>query len=278
MSQMWSTLAKSRSALVGLLIIVVVILVAILAPALAPYDPLDTNLRARLEPPSLSHLLGTDQLGRDIFSRLLYGARLSLLLALGAVAIGAVSGTVAGVIVGYVGGWIDAVFMRIIDILLAFRLLLLAITIMAILGPSLVNTVIAIGLSLFAAFARVARAEAIQGKTKEYVEGARALGVGSTRIVFRYLLPNIVAPLIILASLMLGTAILAESALSFLGLGPPPPTPSWGLMVKEGLNQLRSAWWTSTIPGIAILIIVLGFNLLGDGLRDALDPRQRSLD
>lgn len=277
-ADLWRSISRSTSAVAGLIIIGLVAAVAILAPLIAPYDPVATDLRARLQPSSWEHLLGTDQLGRDIFSRLLYGARLSLLLSLGAVALGAASGVAVGVVVGYVGGWLDSIFMRFIDILLAFRLLLLAITIMAILGPSLMNTVIAIGLSLFASFARLARAEALQAKTKEYVESARALGVGSTRIMFRYLLPNIIAPLIILATLTLGTAILAESALSFLGLGPSPPTPSWGLMVKEGLDQLRDAWWTSTIPGLAIFVIVLGFNLLGDGLRDTLDPRLRGVD
>lgn len=278
LADLWRGISRSNSAIAGLLIIGLVVTVALIAPLIAPYDPVATDLRSRLQPASWEHLLGTDQLGRDIFSRLLYGARLSLLLSLGAVALGAASGVAVGVVVGYVGGWLDNIFMRFIDILLAFRLLLLAITIMAILGPSLVNTVIAIGLSLFASFARLARAEALQAKSKEYVESARALGVGSARIMFRYVLPNIIAPLIILATLTLGTAILAESALSFLGLGPSPPTPSWGLMVKEGLDQLRDAWWTSTIPGLAIFVIVLGFNLLGDGLRDTLDPRLRGVD
>lgn len=278
LTDLWRGISRSKSAIAGLIIIGFVVSVAIVAPLIAPYDPVSTDLRSRLQPASWEHLLGTDQLGRDILSRLLYGARLSLLLSLGAVALGAASGVAVGLVVGYFGGWLDSIFMRFIDILLAFRLLLLAITIMAILGPSLTNTVIAIGLSLFASFARLARAEALQAKTKEYVESARALGVGSTRIMFRYLLPNIIAPLIILATLTLGTAILAESALSFLGLGPSPPTPSWGLMVKEGLDQLRDAWWTSTIPGLAIFVIVLGFNLLGDGLRDTLDPRLRGVD
>lgn len=278
LADLWRGISRSNSAIAGLLIIGLVVTVALIAPLIAPYDPVATDLRSRLQPASWEHLLGTDQLGRDIFSRLLYGARLSLLLSLGAVALGAASGVAVGVVVGYVGGWLDNIFMRFIDILLAFRLLLLAITIMAILGPSLMNTVIAIGLSLFASFARLARAEALQAKSKEYVESARALGVGSARIMFRYVLPNIIAPLIILATLTLGTAILAESALSFLGLGPSPPTPSWGLMVKEGLDQLRDAWWTSTIPGLAIFVIVLGFNLLGDGLRDTLDPRLRGVD
>lgn len=264
--------------MIGLAIVAIVLLLAILAPLIAPYDPIETNLRARLQPPSFEHLLGTDQLGRDILSRILYGARLSLILALGAVTIGAVSGTFAGLLTGYFGGWSDSIFMRLIDILLAFRLLLLAITIMAILGPSLTNTMIAIGISLFAYFARITRAETLNGKSRDYVESSRALGAGSTRIMFRYILPNILSPLIVLASLTLGTAILAESALSFLGLGTSPPTPSWGLMVKEGLSQIRNAWWTSAFPGVAILLIVLGFNLLGDGLRDALDPRMRGVD
>jgi peptide/nickel transport system permease protein len=271
----FATLGRSRAAMIGLAIVAVVVLLAIAAPHLAPFDPLKTNLRARLQPPNAAHWLGTDLLGRDILSRLLYGARLSLLLGLGAVTIGAVSGSLVGLIVGYLGGWWENVVMRLTDIILAFRLLLFAITIIAILGPSLTNTMLAIGASLFADFARLARSETLAAKNREYVEAARALGVSRWRIMFRYILPNILAPLIVLATVMLGVAILSEASLSFLGLGPSPPTPSWGLMIFENLPHIRESWWASTIPGSAIMLVVLGFNLLGDGLRDALDPRVR---
>lgn len=271
-------LRRSRAAMLGLTVVVVVVAIAVGAEALAPYDPLRTNLRARFEPPSATHWLGTDLLGRDILSRLLHGARLSLLLGLGAVAIGAVSGTVVGLMVGYFGGWLENVIMRLTDIIMAFRLLLFAITIIAILGPSLTNTMIAIGMSLFADFARLARAETLSAKSREYVEAARALGVSPFRIMFRYILPNILAPLVVLATVMLGIAILSEASLSFLGLGPSPPTPSWGLMIFENLPHIREAWWACTIPGLAIMLLVLGFNLMGDGLRDALDPRLRGMD
>lgn len=266
---------RSRSAMLGLGVILVVVALAALAPLLAPFDPVRTDLRSRFLAPSASNWLGTDLLGRDILSRLLYGARLSLLLGLGAVGIGAISGTVVGLIVGYFGGWLDNLVMRLTDIIMAFRLLLFAITIMAILGPSLTNTMIAIGASLFADFARLARSETLAAKARDYVEGARALGVNPFRIMFRYILPNILAPLIVLATVMLGVAILSEASLSFLGLGPSPPTPSWGLMIQENLPFIREAWWASTIPGFAIMLVVLGFNLMGDGFRDAMDPRVR---
>ncbi len=266
---------RSRAAVVGIVMVGVVVVLAVLAPLIAPHDPLATNLRLRLQPPQPGYWFGTDQLGRDILSRILYGARLSLLLGFGAVAIGAVGGTVVGLVVGYVGGWLEVLVMRLTDIVMAFRLLLFAITIMAILGPSLTNTMIAVGASLFATFARLARGETLAAKQREYVEAARALGVGPGRIMFLYVLPNILAPLLVMATVMIGMAILAEASLAFLGLGPSPPTPSWGLMIQEGLQFIREAWWASTIPGAAIMIIVLGFNLLGDGLRDILDPRLR---
>lgn len=273
--ELFATLRKSPTAMVGLILVAVLILLAVLGPMLAPYDPVATNLRARLKPPDADHWLGTDHLGRDIFSRLLYGARLSLGLAVGAVSIGAISGIATGLIIGYVGGWVDSIAMRVIDVLMAFRLILLAIAVIAVLGPSPTNAMIAIGVSFFAAFVRLTRGEVLAAKTQDYVQAVRALGGGSFRILFLHILPNIRGPLIVMATLNLGTAILSEAALSFLGLGPSPPTPSWGLMVKEGLNHLRTAWWVSTIPGGAIMLLVLSFNLLGDGLRDVLDPRTR---
>lgn len=261
--------------MVGLILVLILIGMALFAPVLAPHDPLETNLVAKSQPPSTEHLLGTDHLGRDILSRLLYGARLSLALGIGSVVIGAVSGISVGLLVGFKGGWLDDLVMRIVDILLAFRLLLLAITVMAILGPSLINVMFAIGLSLFATFTRLTRGEVLSAKTRDYVEAAHSIGSSSLRIMVQHILPNITGPLIVFATLRLGAAILSESALSFLGLGSAPPTPTWGLMIKEGLNQIRSAWWTSTIPGAAITLVVLAFNLLGDGLRDILDPRMR---
>jgi peptide/nickel transport system permease protein len=271
------TIRKSSAASVGLVLILIVVALAILAPVIAPYDPLEADFLARAKPPSFDHWLGTDHLGRDILSRLLYGARLSLVLGIGSVLIGASTGITTGLIVGYAGGVLDSLVSRIVDILFSFRLLLLAITVMAVLGPSLTNTMIAIGISLFATFTRLARGEVLSAKHLDHIEATRAVGASTPRLLFRHILPNIMGPLIVFSTLRLGVAILSESALSFLGLGPPPPTPAWGMMVNEGLNQLRSAWWVSTIPGIAITIVVLAFNLLGDGLRDALDPRLRRL-
>jgi peptide/nickel transport system permease protein len=271
------TIRNSGSASVGLGLILFVVGLAVFAPVIAPYDPLEADFLARAKPPSFDHWLGTDHLGRDILSRLLYGARLSLVLGIGSVLIGASTGITTGLVVGYAGGVLDSLVSRIVDILFSFRLLLLAITVMAILGPSLTNTMIAIGISLFATFTRLARGEVLSAKHLDHIEATRAVGAGTPRLLFRHILPNIMGPLIVFSTLRLGVAILSESALSFLGLGPPPPTPAWGMMVNEGLNQLRSAWWVSTIPGIVITIVVLAFNLLGDGLRDALDPRLRRL-
>ncbi len=275
LSGLYQLLSKSKTAIVGAIMLVVIVALASLAPLVAPYDPIDTSLRERFEPPSQKHWLGTDQLGRDILSRLLYGARISFLLGAGSVAIGGVLGVTAGLVVGYSGGWVDSLFMRIVDVLMAFPLLLMAITIMAILGPSLINTMIAIGLAVFAHFARLSRGEVLRVRDLDYIEAAKAAGAGSPRIVLRHVLPGIIGPVFVMATYRLGTAILAEAYLSFLGLGPPPPTPAWGLMVKEGLSNMRTAWWVSTIPGGAVMILVLAFNLVGDGLRDVLDPRLR---
>lgn len=268
-------LRRSHAATIGLALALVLVAVALLAPVIAPHDPLSNNLRATSQGPSREYLLGTDNFGRDILSRLLYGARFSLFLGLGSVLIGATTGIAVGLFLGYVGGWIDKVAMRIVDILLAFRLLLLAIIIIAILGPSVFNVMVAIGVSLFAAFVRLTRGEVLSVREREYIEATRVVGSRPLRIMSLHIFPNILGPLIVFATLRLGVAILSESSLSFLGLGPSPPTPTWGLMIKEGLSQIRTAWWISTIPGIAITIVVLVFNILGDGLRDALDPRLR---
>lgn len=266
---------RSRLFVLGIVLVLALVSVAAFAPQLAPYDPLFVNLAQRDKAPDRQHLLGTDTFGRDIFSRVLWGSRFSLVLGLGSVTIGSTVGVLFGLIAGYRGGWFDALLMRVADIFIAFRLLLLAIMIMAILGPGFANTVVAIGVSLFAEFARLTRGEVLGTREREYVEAAKATGARDFRIATLHILPNILGPLIVIATLRLGEAILAEAALSFLGLGVGPPTPSWGLMVFEGLSVLRPAPWVSIMPSLAIMITVLGFNLLGDGLRDAIDPRIR---
>jgi peptide/nickel transport system permease protein len=267
---------RSPSAMVGLVLVAILVVMAAGAPIIAPHDPLQVNFGNQNMTPSWDHWLGTDHFGRDIFSRLLYGAQISVFLGLGSVMIGAVTGVSMGLISGYIGGWFDTILMRFVDIMLAFRLILFAIIVMAILGPSVTNVMVAIGISLFASFVRLTRGEVLVAKERDYVQAAVALGASWGRITIRHVLPNILGPLIIFATLRLGVAILAESALSFLGLGPSPPTPAWGLMVREGLDRIRDYWWLSTIPGIAITLVVLSFNLLGDGVRDLLDPRLRS--
>ena len=271
----FSVVLRSRLSLAGVVLVLGLVSVAVFAPILAAYDPILIDLPKRDHAPDWSHPLGTDTFGRDILSRILWGTRLSLLLGLGSVAIGSAGGVLLGLISGYTSGWFDAALMRVVDVFIAFRLLLLAIMVMAILGPGLANAVIAIGISLFAEFARLTRGEVLGTKEREFVEAARATGAGALRITMLHILPNIVGPLVVIGTLRLGEAILAEAALSFLGLGAGPPAPSWGLMVYEGLTVLRPAPWVSVTPGIAIMLTVLGFNLLGDGLRDALDPRLR---
>jgi peptide/nickel transport system permease protein len=270
-----TVLLRSQLALLGMVIVLSLVLVAALAPYLSSFDPIQIDLPARDQAPGWSHPLGTDTFGRDILTRVLWGSRLSLALGLGSVAIGGTVGVLLGLVSGYTSGWFDAALMRVADVFIAFRLLLLAIMVMAILGPGLTNTVVAIGISLFAEFARLTRGEVLGTKEREFVEAARATGAGELRITLLHILPNIIGPLIVIATLRLGEAILAEAALSFLGLGAGPPTPSWGLMVYEGLTVLRPAPWVSVMPSVAIMVTVLGFNLLGDGLRDALDPKLR---
>lgn len=267
--------ARSTSLIVGASLVLLIVLAAVLAPWLAPFDPLEVSLFDRSLPPSLEHPMGTDTFGRDVLSRVLWGSRLSLLMGFGSVAIGATLGIVLGLVSGYVGGWIDSALMRMVDVFISFGLLLLAILVMAILGTGLINTMFAVGTFLFVAFARLTRGEVLSVRDLEYVEASRALGAFLPRVLLRYILPNISGPLIVLASLRLGEAILAEASLSFLGLGASPPTPSWGLMVSDGLSSLRQAPWISLMPGGAIVLTVLGFNLFGDGLRDLLDPRLR---
>jgi peptide/nickel transport system permease protein len=269
-------LGHNRAALAGLAVIVTLIIAAVFAPLLAPYNPYAVALDTRLLPPDQAHLLGTDELGRDILSRLLYGARVSLWVGVVTVALSGVIGITGGVVAGYLGGYWDAVIMRLVDVFLAFPVIVLAIAIVAVRGPGLTNVLIALAMVYWTTYARVSRSIVLALREEEYTWAARTLGATPTRIMLRHLLPNAVAPLIVLASLGMGNAIVAEAALSFLGLGIQPPEASWGSMLNFGMQFLRDASFLSTTPGLAIFVTVLGFNLLGDGLRDALDPRLRT--
>jgi peptide/nickel transport system permease protein/dipeptide transport system permease protein len=274
-------LFKNRTGVAGLIIITLFVLTSILAPAISPHDPIENSLYDQLKPPvwkeggSTKNLLGTDDLGRDMLSRLIYGARVSLTLGIVSVGIALLFGSMLGALAGYYKGWPDNVIMRIMDIILAFPYILLAIVIVAYLGPGLRNAMIAIGIINIPRFARIIRASAIEEYEKDYVTAARAVGSSNRRIIFNAIFPNCLSPIIVQASLGFGEAILSGAGLSFLGLGAQPPLSEWGAMIAEGRSMILRAWWVMTFPGIAILFAVLGFNLLGDGLRDALDPRLR---
>lgn len=266
-------LLRSRNAVIGLLIVLAFLLIALLAPILAPSRAETQSLVNALKPPSHTYLLGTDEFGRCVLSRVIYGARVSLRIALLGSAIAIGIGIFLGAIAGYRGGIADYVIQALVDISWAFPTILLALAIMFILGPGLQSIMIAVGLVYWGSYARLTRGQFLALREMEYVEAAHAIGAGGFRIVTRHLLPNSLAPLIVQASLGIGQIILIEAALSFLGLGAQPPTPSWGAMLSNGRMYLMTAWWLTVFPGVAIMIVVLGFNLLGDGLRDALDPR-----
>lgn len=260
--------------IVGLVIVLTIVFAALFAPYLTPHEPTDQNLHERLEPPSSENLLGTDQLGQDVFTRILYGARISLRIGVIVVAISLAIGTAVGVAAGYAGGYVDEALMRFVDILLAFPGLLLALVIAGILGPSLMNIMIALAIVGWTRYARVVRGSVLSVKQQEYVTVSQLMGRGRIHIVFRHILPNVMGPVVVLATIDMAGVILATAALSFLGLGAQPPTPEWGTMISEGRHFLRDAWWVVNFPGLAIMLAVLGFNLLGDGLRDVLDPRE----
>ena len=274
-------LLKNKTGVAGLVIITIFVFLALFAPFISPHDPVENALYDQLIPPmwedggSGKNILGTDDLGRDMLSRLIFGARVSLIVGLVSVGIALILGTFFGAIAGYFGGWLDNVIMRIMDIILAFPGILLAIVIVAYLGPGLRNAMIAIGVISIPRFARIVRASVLEENEKDYVLAARAVGARNRRILFNTVLPNCMAPIIVQASLGFGSAILDAAGLSFLGLGAQPPIPEWGAMIAMGRSMILRAWWVMTFPGIAILFGVLGFNLLGDGLRDALDPRLR---
>ncbi len=270
----WRKLKANKSALVGLAIIAFFTLLAIAAPLLPIVDPLATSWTAIRKAPSAAHWMGTDDIGRDILSRMIWGAQASLMAGIFSVAIAIVIGVPFGLISGYFGGWVDQVISRITEAFLALPFLIMAIALAAFLGPSLTNAMIAIGLSAMPVFVRLTRGQVLAVKTEDYVEGARSIGLGHFDIMTRYILPNIMAPIIVQATLTVATAIIAEASLSFLGLGQQPPAPSWGSMLNVAKNFLDQAPWMAMWPGAAIFLVVIGFNLLGDGLRDALDPRE----
>jgi peptide/nickel transport system permease protein len=272
--QAWRRLAQRPAALFGLAVILFSIGIALAAPLVAPYDPIATDWLAVRKAPSLRHLFGTDEIGRDVLSRVIWGARASLLAGLVSVSIALALGMPLGLVSGYQGGIVDGVAMRMIDAMLALPFLILAIALAAFLGPNLTNAMIAIGVSQMPVVARLTRAQVLAAKHEDYVEAARALGNPDRRILLRHILPNISAPILVQATLAIAAAIIAEASLSFLGLGQQPPAPSWGSMLNTAKNFLSQAPWMAVWPGLAIFTLVLSFNLLGDGLRDALDPRR----
>jgi peptide/nickel transport system permease protein len=261
--------------MLGLAIIIVLVATAALAPVIRPHDPTAMGIGGRLEGPSRAYPFGTDKFGRDLFSRVMSGSRLTLLLGVIAVGISCSVGSVLGLTAGYFGGWLDNIIMRGVDVMFSFPDILIALSVVALLGPSLRNAMIAVGISAIPWYARLVRGTVLVEHEKQYFEAAQALGASHLRLMVRHILPNILPPILVVATLGFSTAVLSAAALSFLGLGAQPPTPEWGLELALGRDFIRSAWWIMAFPGLAIAITVLGFNLLGDGLREALDPRQR---
>jgi peptide/nickel transport system permease protein len=269
----WRRLLRRGGAMVGLAVVVFFVFIAIFAPWLAPHDPLGTSWSAVRAAPSAAHWFGADELGRDVLSRIIWGTRASILAGVVSVSISLALGVPIGMAAGYLGRWVDALISRVTDAMLACPFLILAIALAAFLGPSLTNAMIAIGISATPIFIRLTRAQVLAAKSEDYVEAARALGNPHLRIALRHILPNIVAPLIVQATLAIAAAVIAEASLSFLGLGQQPPAPSWGSMLNTARNYVDQAPWMAIWPGLSIFLLVLSFNLLGDGLRDALDPR-----
>jgi ABC-type dipeptide/oligopeptide/nickel transport system permease subunit len=271
----WRRFARNRGAVFGLAVLVVIVIMSVFAPLLAPYDPLAQGVGPALERPSLAHWAGTDSFGRDMLSRIIFGARIALVVGVVSVALAMLIGVTLGLAAGYYGGWLDIVVMRVMDGLFAFPIIILAIAMMAIMGFGVLNVIIAVAVGFIAPFARVTRADVLAVKEEPYIEAARLAGVSSPAVIFRHVLPNVMAPIIVQAALRVSGAIITEAGLSFLGLGPPPPNPVWGSMIAEGRNFIVMAPHVSTFPGIALMLAIVGLNLLGDGLRDTLDPRLR---
>jgi ABC-type dipeptide/oligopeptide/nickel transport system permease subunit len=270
--EVWRRFRRNRSALLGLGIVVALLLMAALAPVVAPYDPIHVELDLQFSPPTVQHPFGADLYGRDLLSRVIYGARISLLIGFIPSAIAMLIGTVLGVLAGFYGRWANIVIMRLGDVVLAFPSIILAMVVTYVLGATLFALFIALSVVNWAGAARVVRSQVLSLKQQDFVAAARAIGVGDGRIMFRHIIPNCLAPILVLLTLAIPSAIMAEAGLSFLGVGAQPPTPSWGLMVREAQQYVFSAPWASIIPGFAILLTVLGFNFVGDGLRDAIDP------
>lgn len=269
---------RNRLAIAGLVVMLILYVVTLLTPLIAPYDPTAQGdiVATRYLPPSLEHLMGTDKFGRDIFTRVLYGARISLSIGFIAVGLGVILGGLIGAVAGYFGRWTDTVLMRFTDMMLSFPRLILLIVVIALFEPTIWLVVTVLGLTGWMSVARIVRGEVLSLREREFVQAARVLGMSDARIILRHIIPNTLAPVIVYATLGIGNTILVEASLSFLGLGVQPPTPSWGNMINDGRDSLITAWWISTFPGLAIVLTVVAFNLLGDGLRDALDPRLRT--
>ncbi|MBS9776423.1 MAG: ABC transporter permease [Fusobacterium sp.] len=275
LAEIYRMLSKNKMAMLGLVILVILILLALFADVIADYDAvvIKQNLSQRLMPPNSEHWLGTDEFGRDIFARLIHGARVSLKVGILAVSLSIIVGGALGAISGFYGGKIDNIIMRVMDIFLAVPSILLAIAIVSALGPSITNLMIAISVSSVPRYARIVRASVLSIRDQEFIEAAKAIGASNTRIIFKHIIPNSLAPVIVQGTLGVAGAILSTAGLSFIGLGIQPPAPEWGSMLSGGRQYLRYAWWVTTFPGVAIMITILSLNLLGDGLRDALDPR-----
>jgi peptide/nickel transport system permease protein len=272
---LWLRLTRNPLTVAGTIVVLALILVSLMEPWIRPYDYRDQNIREILLPPGPKHLMGTDSLGRDVFSRMIRGTHISLLVGFVAVGIATAIGVVLGALSGYYGGWVDRLVMRFVDVMLSFPSFFLVLAVIALLEPSIWNIMVVIGLTSWMSVARLVRAEFLSLRERDYVMAARALGARDMRIIFRHILPNAMAPVVVSFVLGVAAAILLESALSFLGLGVQPPEPSWGNILTEGKDNIIFAWWLSLFPGMAILITVLGYNLLGEGIRDALDPRLR---
>jgi peptide/nickel transport system permease protein len=271
--EFWGRLKRNRMAMTGLALVLGLFVVSISAPWLAPYDPNSINLKEVLMPPSPAHYLGTDTLGRDVLSRIIYGSRVSLKVGFVAVGLATLIGLLVGALAGYYGGWVDSALMRLVDLMLCFPAFFLILAVIAVLEPSIWNIMAVIGLTGWMGVARLVRAEFLSLREREFVTAARALGASDARLILRHLLPNALAPVMVSATLGVAGAILTESALSFLGLGVQPPTPSWGNILTAGKDNIEIAWWLSVFPGLAILITVMSYNLLGEGIREAIDPR-----